>query len=142
MIKKPKRLRTIGRRERVNLPMLEAFAIEAKVDTGAYRSVLHCISCREEKRDGQPLLVTVFNLDGLGEKTFEFPRFYEKLVRSSSGHAEMRYIINIPIQLGKKTVRCEVSLTDRSDMRYQVLIGRKTLRGRYRVNVQKKFVLG
>ena len=69
--------------------MLEAFAIEAKVDTGAYRSVLHCISCREEKRDGQPLLVTVFNLDGLGEKTFEFPRFYEKLVRSSSGHAEI-----------------------------------------------------
>jgi hypothetical protein len=137
----PKKLKTIGRREWVHLPQLESFGIEAKVDTGAYRSVLHCVSCEELERDGKRVLVTVFNLDGKGDKTIIFGSYSERMVRSSSGHAEMRYIVKTTIRLGKKSIRSEVSLTDRSDMRYQVLIGRKTLQGRYRVNVAGKFLL-
>jgi hypothetical protein len=39
-------------------------------------------------------------------------------------------------------VRTQFTLFDRSDMKHQVLIGRKFLRGRFVVDVAGKFVLG
>ena len=38
----------IGRRELIDFPELSLFGIEAKIDTGAYTSVLHCHDIREE----------------------------------------------------------------------------------------------
>ena len=72
---------------------------------------------------------------------YYFDDFVQRQVRSSFGETELRYCIRTWIKLGRKKIRSEVSLTDRSDMRYQVLIGRKTLNKRFTVDVSKKYLL-
>ncbi|MFN0031398.1 MAG: ATP-dependent zinc protease [Flavobacteriales bacterium] len=138
---KQKHTRTIGRREFVDLPLLEARHIEAKVDTGAYRTALHCLSCSVETNGASAILVAVFDLDGLGPKTFRFSAFVQRQVRSSFGETEMRYCIPTIVKIGRHRIKSEVSLTDRSDMRYQVLIGRRTLYKKFKVDVSKWHLL-
>jgi hypothetical protein len=137
----PRKLKTIGRREYVALPDLSAIHIEAKVDTGAFRTALHCLSCRIIEEGTKPVLEAVFDLDGTGAKTHYFDQFVQRQVRSSFGETEIRFCIRTWIKIGRKKIKSEVSLTDRSDMRYQVLIGRKTLNRRYIVNVSKKYLM-
>ncbi len=132
-----KKMRTIGRREYVDLPLLGANHIEAKVDTGAFRTALHCLSTEVIEKNGMMQLQAVFDLDGLGSKTFFFDKFVQRQVRSSFGEVEMRYCIHTIVKIGRHRIKSEVSLTDRSDMRYQVLIGRKTLYKKFKVDVSK-----
>jgi hypothetical protein len=139
---KPRKLKTIGRREFVQLPLLCSAPIEAKVDTGAFRTVLHCLSCRTIDEGDKQILEAVFDLDGSGAKTYYFDHFVQRQVRSSFGEVEMRYCIRTVIKIGRLRIRTEVSLTDRSDMRYQVLIGRKTLNKKFKVDVSRLNTLG
>ncbi len=138
----PRKLRTIGRREFVLLPDLCATHLEAKVDTGAFRTALHCLSCRTIDEGDHQILEAVFDLDGSGAKTYYFDKFVQRQVRSSFGEVEMRYCIRTLIKIGRYRIRTEVSLTDRSDMRYQVLIGRKTLNKKFKVDVSRLNTLG
>jgi hypothetical protein len=135
-----KKLRTIGRHVIVDLPGLGAYNIEAKVDTGAFRTVIHCESCRIIQEHGKPVLEGIFNLDGKGEKVIRFTRFFEKDFKSSFGEREKRYCVPTVIRIGKKRIKSSVSFTDRSDMRFQVLIGRKTILRKFLVDVSRKFV--
>ncbi|MDZ4824478.1 MAG: RimK/LysX family protein [Flavobacteriales bacterium] len=132
---------TIGRREFVDLPELDSVHIESKVDTGAYRSVIHCNSCHEVESGGNVFLEATFDLDGRGEKKILFKNFMERTVRNSSGQIELRFVILTLLKIGNRKIRAEVSLTDRSDMRCQVLIGRRTLGGKYLVDVRKRFLI-
>jgi hypothetical protein len=141
-IKPPRKLRTIGRREFLLLPEICAAHVEAKVDTGAFRTVLHCLSCRLIDEGDHQILEAIFDLDGSGAKTFYFDKFVQRQVRSSFGEVEMRFCIRTIIKIGRFRIRTEVSLTDRSDMRYQVLIGRKTLNKKFKVDVSRLNTLG
>ncbi|MDX1618820.1 MAG: RimK/LysX family protein [Balneolaceae bacterium] len=133
-------LKTVGRRELVSFPEWELFDLEAKVDTGAYTSSLHCHHI--EKREGGNLVR--FNLldpshDIYNEKLFELPIHKEKTVRSSNGVTEQRYIVKTSIVIyQEEPIDIELSLTDRSEMKYPVLLGRKLLKGRFLVDPSKK----
>lgn len=140
--KKTLQLQIIGRREFIGLPELDASHVEAKVDTGAYRTVIHCLTCREVIEGTNTLLEATFDLDGKGARSFTFDRFSLKEVRSSFGQSETRYCVRTKLKIGKREIRSEVTLTDRSEMRYQVLLGRKTLIHKFLVDVSQKFVLG
>lgn len=136
-------LQIIGRREMIDLPSLGAFRVEAKIDTGAFRTALHCESCRVIIGDtGEEVLETVFNLDGEGNKTFYFKRFSLREVKNSFGQSETRYCIRTKLRIGGRDIQSEVTLTDRSGMKYQVLIGRKTLLKKFLVDVNQTFVFG
>ena len=50
---------------------------------------------------------------------------------------EERYIIKTIIKLGKKSIRTTLSLSDRENMRYPVLIGRRLLKGKFIVDANK-----
>jgi hypothetical protein len=135
------RRKIIGRREYIRLMELGEITVEAKIDTGAYRTVIHCLSCKEVEVDGEDFLEAVFDLDGSGGKSFLFKKYYQKEVRSSFGDSELRYCIRTTIKMGRKLIHSEVSLTDRSEMKFQVLIGRKTLLRRFIVDVTEKHLL-
>ena len=125
---------TIGRREVVNFPMLGLYHITAKVDTGAYTTVLHCHDIREENG------ILYFKLldpthPEYNEQEHQFTDYYQKEIKNSFGEIENRFIIKTAIHIGNKRIRSLISLTDRGNMRYPVLIGRKLLKNRFIVDV-------
>ena len=120
-----KPLISIGRREKVSFPDLGLEDIDAKVDTGAYTTALHCHDIEVKLSGGKSCLF--FKLLDPGHPEYNeqllcFETFSEKGVRNSFGDLEMRYIIKTRIKIGKKIVKTSISLTDRGSMRYPVLI--------------------
>ncbi|MEZ4766779.1 MAG: RimK/LysX family protein, partial [Calditrichia bacterium] len=71
------------------------------------------------------------------EKEFVLPIHQRKTVRSSSGHSEDRYFIQTILRIFDENLTVILSLTDRSDMKYPVLIGRKLLQKRFVVDVSR-----
>jgi hypothetical protein len=134
---------TIGRRDRIDLPELGLANIEAKVDTGAYGCALHCHTIIViSKEDKEVLTFKVLDPDHpeYEDKVFRFEDFDDKLVKSSSGGSEHRYTIKTNVVIFGKTRKAEFSLTDRKDMKYPILLGRKFLKKRFLVDVELKDV--
>ncbi len=127
----------LGRSDRVDLPELGLDNIHAKIDTGAYTSSLHCSSAKvvnghlefilldEEHPEftGMPLRVTTFD---------------QREIRNSFGEAELRYVIKTRIRIHGRLIRAEFSLSNRGNLRFPVLLGRKILRHRFLIDVTKK----
>ncbi len=137
---KERKLTVIGRHVRVSFPDLGFTQVDAKVDTGAFRTVLHCESCEEIETPQGKQLVADFKLEGDQVKRLYFSDYFSKEFKSSFGEKEKRFCIQTTLKIGKKKIKSSVSLTDRSDMKFQVLIGRKTLLRRFMVDVSRKFV--
>ncbi len=62
-----------------------------------------------------------------------------KKVKSSNGKTEERIFVKTVIELAGKQYKAELSLTDRKDMKYPMLIGRKYLQGRFLVDVSLQY---
>ena len=126
----------VGWRELVGLPDLVDERIPAKIDTGARTSSLHATDIERFDRDGQRWVR--FQLD-LGEGrsqpvSCEVPRADRRIITSSNGESQDRFIIKTRLQLGSNIYRAEFSLADRSDMQFPILIGRTALRSRFVVD--------
>jgi hypothetical protein len=133
-----KQIRLIGRREYVSFPLLGIYHVEAKIDTGAYTCSMHCeeINLLNEK-GGAVLYFTILESPGGPKKEFRFTLFSTKKIKNSFGEMEERYIIRTPIKIGRKKIRASISLSNRDNMRYPVLVGRKPLKGRFLIDVNK-----
>lgn len=128
----------IGRREFTNLPELHIQGIEAKIDTGAYTSALHCSSIRVVKKEGEDFVEFMLLDDDHPQFTstvHSLPIKKRKRIRSSNGTTQLRYIIATKIEIGGKMIETEFSLSNRSAMTYPLLIGRKTLKKQFLVDV-------
>ena len=143
-MKKKRQKQIIGRLELVDFPELGLSGIDAKVDTGAYTSSLHCSSIVVEEQDDDQAWVRfkIFDPDHPNFEDMELraPVFAQKNVKSSSGVAEHRVFIKTSIRLFSKTYKIELSLTDRSAMKYPVLLGRKILKKRFLVDVSETYL--
>ncbi len=130
-----KELRTVGSNTIIKVAGIPN--IPAKVDTGADSSSIWASS------------ITV-NPDGILEFTLFGPEspFYtgEKLtassfrvqkVRNSMGGLDVRYHTQLPIVIRGKRLRANFTLSDRSKNNFPVLIGRKTLKNRFLVDVSR-----
>ncbi len=135
----------IGRREFIDFPLLNLFSLEAKIDTGAFTSALHCKDIEIRFIDGIETLCFKLLDESHPEYSnneYMFPTFSKKVIKSSFGESEERYIIQTLIQIAGKKINCSISLTDRTNMRYPVLIGRRTIKGKFIVDVAKKYTGG
>lgn len=130
---------TLGRSDRIDLPGLGLTDIHAKVDTGAYTCSLHC--SRAEVIDGilEFVLLDEEHPEFTGV-TFRFKTFDQREVKNSFGEAEMRYVIKTTIRIYGKLIRAEFSLSNRGNLKFPVLLGRKILRGRFLIDVNKRDV--
>ena len=135
--------RTLGRRELVDFPAFALGAVEAKVDTGAYTSAIHCTDIHVAA-DAQQRPVLVVRLLDPGHAEADgcplaFAEFVLRDIRSSHGEVQERYVIRAVVRLYGEDFEAEFSLSDRSDMKYPVLLGRSLLRqGRFVVDVAKR----
>lgn len=132
----------IGRRELVSFPELDIEEIEAKVDTGAFTSAIHCSDIHEETKPDGTKVICLDLLDPshpqYNHKKLEFAEYDLREIKSSIGEKQERYVIKTKIKLFDEVHEAEFSLSDRSDMKYPVLIGRKLLKGKYIVDVSRK----
>ncbi|MEP2025535.1 MAG: RimK/LysX family protein [Reichenbachiella sp.] len=130
---------TIGRIDRIDLPEFGLENIAAKIDTGANRSSIHCSKIEHKDYEGVDSIIFSIPLDGNGEEnSFHSSDFFKKKIKSSSGHVEERYIIKTTVVLFGKRFKTSFSLTDRTEMKYPILLGRKLLAGHFVVDVQEK----
>ena len=128
----------IGRRDLIDLPEFDLHNIEAKVDTGAYTSAIHCSHIQVIERKGVKKIsfhILGTHQIGVGHRVFTTKNFKEKKIISSFGQIEERFVIKTKIKLFGKVFRAEFSLSDRTEMRFPVLLGRKLLRNRFMVDV-------
>lgn len=131
----------IGRSEKVDFPELDIFEIDAKIDTGAFTSSIHCTNIQKKIIDGKKFIT--FNLldeshEHYNNKPFQLPMHSESEVKNSFGQIENRFIIKTKIRIFNKSYPIELSLTDRSTMGFPVLLGRKVLYNRFIVDVTQK----
>jgi hypothetical protein len=137
---KRNKIRLIGRREFVDFPELNLFFVEAKIDTGAYTSAIHCSDIEIKTINQKPVLC--FRLLDADHPESEkhihqSEEFFQKKIKNSFGEMEERYIIKTLVKIGRKNIRTTLSLSDRENMRYPVLIGRRLLKGKFVVDVNK-----
>ena len=135
----------IGWREWVSLPAFGAVITKAKVDTGARTSALHAYYVEPFTRDGQDWVR--FGLHPWqGDRGIavdcEAQVVDRRQVTDSGGHREMRYVIATAVQLGETRFDAEITLTDRENMRFRMLLGRTALKARFLVNSNRSFMLG
>lgn len=123
----------IGRLDKVDLPEFGVEDIHAKIDTGAYRSSLHCKKVRLE---GDLLKFEVKTEKGYRE--FESHSWIKKAIKSSNGTTEDRFVIKTKMIIFGKKYLTSFSLTDRSEMENPMLIGTKMLKDRFLVDVSQK----
>ncbi|MEM6642609.1 MAG: RimK/LysX family protein [Bacteroidota bacterium] len=123
----------IGRSDIVDLPDLGVKNIHAKIDTGAYRSSIHCKKVRLEGESLKFTLPTESNA-----KEYQTHDWERKMIKSSNGESQERFVIRTKIRLFGKDYKASISLTDRSEMKNPLLIGRRMLKDRFIVDVSKK----
>ncbi|MFT4609577.1 MAG: hypothetical protein ACJA1S_001694 [Cellvibrionaceae bacterium] len=136
---------TIGWREWLALPTLGIDNIKVKVDTGARTSAIHADFIEPFDNNGE--LYVKFsltnNIGGDKQKMVcEAPVLDKRVITSSSGEKECRYVITTKIILGGITKDIELTLTSRSTMKFKMLLGRTALSKDFNVAPGKSYVMG
>lgn len=132
----------IGWCELVDLPALGLFDMHAKIDTGARTSSLHATRIRPIERDGAPWVRFVAARSiGHAPRECEAPLLARRLVTSSTGHSQHRFVIETRMVLGPLAWKGQLTLANRGTMAFPVLIGRRALRRGFLVNSARRWLL-
>jgi len=137
-----KEFQVIGWREWIGLPDLNVKKIKVKVDSGARTSSLHAFNVNIFKK-GKHQYVNFFihpeqktNYVKLvcEAKVLEFRK-----VKSSNGQTELRPVIETNIRLMDQIWSVELTLTNRDEMGFRMLLGREAIRKRFLIDTGKSF---
>jgi hypothetical protein len=130
----------VGSKEHISIIDLELFDLDAKVDTGADSNALHCDDIEIDDND----IVHFTLLDEIHPayhgKRMQIPLYRLKKVKSSNGQIQLRPSIKVEVEFFGKRYQSIISLTNRSDMKFPMLIGRKFLTDRFLVDVSKEYL--
>jgi hypothetical protein len=132
----------VGWREWAALPELRIQKIKVKVDTGARTSALHAFNIRPFKKkhydwvkfDVHPLQRN----DRIIRSCACSVRDY-RWVTDSGGGREKRFVIETQIRLGEEVWPIEITLTDRDQMTFRMLLGRTAMLHRLMVDPAKSY---
>ena len=139
---KKKEIKVIGWREWVSLPSLEINRIKAKVDTGARTSSLHAFDLVFYERSGKEFVKFKVHPDQEDSKKAVRCKArvleYRK-VKSSNGQVQLRPVILTPIKLLNEVWDIEVTLTNRDEMGFRMLLGRAGIKKKFLVDAAKSY---
>ncbi|MCW8839058.1 MAG: RimK/LysX family protein [Thiovulaceae bacterium] len=130
----------IGKKELVSIIDLDLYDLDAKVDTGADSNALHCddIYIDDDNFVHFKLLDEVH--EAYHGRKMKMPLHKIKNVRSSNGELQTRPSIKVTVDFFGKKYKTVISLTNRADMKFPMLIGRKFLSGKFLVDVSQEYI--
>lgn len=133
----------IGWREWVKLPDLEINKIKVKVDTGARTSSIHADNLKFYHRGDKEFVK--FDICPEQKNNKKVISCHAQVVdyrrvKSSNGQTEKRPVISTSIELFDKKWNIEITLTNRDEMGFRMLLGRTSFQGKFIVDVSKSFV--
>jgi len=133
----------IGRTDVAEFPDLKIDEINVKIDTGAYTSAIHASEIMERTIDNETV-VQFKILDKSHPKhdgrVYQYRNYSRKKVTNSFGQSEERFVIETSIILFGITYPISLSLSERTDLKYPVLLGRKFLNNRFIIDTALKDV--
>ena len=135
----------LGSEEWCSFPELGIPAIKARVDSGAKTSALHAINIAPFVKEGVNWVKFDINPIQNNLKTVihcEAILIDKRVVKSSSGFREQRYVIQTDIKIGDDIWKIEMTLTNRDSMGFRMLLGREAMSGRILVDPEQKYLLG
>ena len=127
----------IGRDTKIDFVDL-ATQVPAKIDTGADGSAVWASDIFVDENG-----MLHFKLFGEGSPYYTGKEISTKdysviMTKSASGDIVMKYRTKLSIRIMDKRIKAKFGLSDRSTHNYPVLIGRKTLHGKFLVDVTEK----
>jgi hypothetical protein len=132
----------IGWREWISLPGLGIKAIKVKIDTGARSSSLHAFDVKLIKRGGRKYVrFSVHPIQRSSATTVitEAEVLEFRKVKSSTGHTMLRPVILTDVELLGMRWAIEVTLANRDEMGFRMLLGREAVRGRFLVDAGRSY---
>ena len=131
-------MKTIGWKELVDFVDFDIQNVPAKTDTGAKTSVLHCEHIELVKINKKQFVkFTPLDESHTKGKTFTLPFHKERRIKNSFGLEENRYIVHTRVKMYDEIYDIEISLRDRSNMEYPMLLGRSFIRKKFLVDVNR-----
>lgn len=140
-----KRLPVIGWREWIALPELGIKFIKAKIDTGARSSSLHAFDVELYELDDEQW--ARFNVQPVQRNdgwiiTSTAPVIDMRSVRSSSGQSQIRPVVRTSARILGKPYDIELTLADRNEMGFRMLLGREAFRRRFLIDPGRSYLGG
>jgi hypothetical protein len=135
----------IGWREWVSLPGLAIPRIKAKIDTGARSSSLHTFDIERFEVAGRSMVrFSVHPIQRRDQIAIKCQAEIHDIrsVRSSSGLASDRIVIQTPVLWMGEQWNVDLTLADRSEMGFRMLVGREAVRGRMLVDPGRSYFGG
>lgn len=135
----------IGSAEWCSFETLKIPAIKARIDSGAKTSSIQATHIRRFKRGGESWVS--FEVNPLQDNLSFSIRCESKIidtrmVRSSSGISEKRFVIQVPVSIGENTFEIELTLANRDGMDFRMLLGREAMQDRFLVNPSTRYKFG
>ncbi len=135
----------VGWREWVALPQAGVPWVKAKIDTGARSSAIHAFDLEVHDVDGAEWVrFSIHPWQRSDEDIAELrlPVLDRREVRSSNGQTEERYAVALDVRLAGRTLTTVMTLSNRDEMGFRMLIGREALERGFLVDSARSYAGG
>ena len=140
-----RQIQVCGWREWIELPTLGLPRIKAKLDTGARTSALHAVrleTFHQGQKEWTRFVVHPKQRKTTSSVTVEAEVLEWRSITSSNGQKQRRPVIAASIKFFGDTWPIELTLTNRTDLGFRMLLGREALRNRLVVDSSRSFIGG
>ena len=135
----------VGWREWVALPQAGVPWVKAKIDTGARSSAIHAFDLEVDVVDGVDWVrfsIHPWQRSDDDVAELRLPVLDRREVRSSNGQIEERYAVALDVTLVGRTITTVMTLSNRDEMGFRLLIGREALERGFLVDAAQSYVGG
>ena len=135
----------IGNQEWCCFRGLKIPLIKARIDSGAKTSSIQSTNIKQFKK-GKETWVS-FDVNPIQDNLSivvhcESEIIDVRIVKSSSGITDKRYVVKETITLGEHTFEIELTLANRDGMDFRMLLGREAMKDRFIVDPSKEYSVG